>query len=250
MQDLVTQANCILDERCVGCSEWLAVLINSHGTSLFLSIKCKCLQWLLFKCGWKVKAHTYSLVWGLLVAISMLNLAWVSELGAFCGSCTGVSYSPSDGGYFMPPVDPWIGDAMTSWPGRCSKVWPQEVGQWCRTMKCSSCTRWATRMIKTWLGGWSISCAWRDWESWSLAWRRDTPDGIWSVFINIVESVKEISPDSSLWYTVTGQEVVGRTWKRKLFLSIKNQITHTVRLAEHWNRLLGKVVESQSLEIL
>lgn len=165
MQDLVTQANCILHERCVGCSEWLAVLINSHGTSLFLSIKCKCLQWLLFKCGWKVKAHTYSLVWGLLVAISMLNLAWVSELGAFCGSCTGVSYSPSDGGYFMPPVDPWIGDAMTSWPGRCSKVWPQEVGQWCRTMKCSSCTRWATRMIKTWLGGWSISCAWRDWES-------------------------------------------------------------------------------------
>lgn len=44
-----------------------------------------------------------------------------------------------------------------------------------------------------------------------------------SVYRHRVEGVKEISPDSSLWYTVTGQEVIGTSWKRKFFLSVKNQ---------------------------
>lgn len=72
-----------------------------------------------------------------------------------------------------------------------------------------------------------------------------------SVYKHRVEGVKEISPDSSLWYMVTGQEVVGTSRKRKFFLSIEKQNhTYTVSLAEHWNRLLGEVVESLSLEIL
>lgn len=53
-----------------------------------------------------------------------------------------------------------------------------------------------------------------------------------SVYKDRVEGVKEISPDSSLWYIVTGQEVVGTCWKMKLCLSTEKQnYTHTVRLA-------------------
>lgn len=102
------------------------------------------------------------------------------------------------------------------------------------------------------LRDWSVSSARRGWEIWGLASRKDTLDGIWSMFINICwEGVKKMALDSSQRYTVTGQEAMSTSWKRKFFWSIRKQNhTVTVRVAEHWNRLLKGIVESLSLEII
>ena len=98
------------------------------------------------------------------------------------------------------------------------------------------------------LRDWTISPMREGWDR--LAWWREGSGGIFLMYINTLrKGAKRTDSGSFLWCPVTGPEAVGMNWNTGGSLWTWGN-TFLLRATEQWNRLLRKVVDSPSLEIL